>query len=321
MTVQDAIIEVYEALGEPSNLDPYTDGSFDLTKSESQKILKWLNRGQHVVMNYKFPNGRRITFRANEATVLFKSAVVEMAVLAATSTTIQLDNSGDELHGAADDAEDMLLNWVIHVSDGTGEGQTRYIVDYDDSTWTATVSEAWDTTPTTASTVELSKRAQFFRGPSAYDLEFNIPVARNEIYTVMKITDMKSRSPLAITTRDENFPRSLVSRGRPGAYYLFEDRIEFDKAPDEEIWYLVEYRKVAPEVSAASDEFYVPKPWDEAIVLWAMQRGYRLAQESDDAYATKRDFEDFMQRTQEEYESRMDREEAFVQLDRSYGNG
>lgn len=321
MTVQDAIIEVYEALGEPSNLDPYTSGTFDLAKSESQKILKWLNRGQHVVLNYKFPNGRRVSFRQNEGKVLFKSRVIELSVLAATSTTIQLDNSGDTLHAAADSATDMLNNWLIKVTDGTGEGQTRYIVDYDDSTWTATVSNAWDTTPTTASTVEVSKASQFFRASGDYDVDFNVPVDPRDIYTVLKITDINSRVPLSIVDRGENFPRSMVSRGRPGAYYIFNDRIEFDKAPDEERWYLIEYRKVANEVSAATDEFFVPPPWDEAIVLWAMQRGYRLAQESDDAYATKRDFEDFMLKTQEEAESRMDRENAYVHVDRSYSNG
>lgn len=317
MTVQDAIIEVYEALGEPSNLNPYTSGVFDLTKDESQKILKWLNRGQHVVMNYKFPNGRRVTFRANEGKVLFRSRVVELDVLAATSTTIQLDNSGDTLHSAADSAVDMLNNWVIKVTNGTGEGQTRYIVDYNNSTWDATVSEAWDTTPDATSTVEVSKAAQFFRSSSDFDVDFNIPVARNDLYTVLKITDINSRRPLGVVDRTENFPGNWVSRGQPSAYYVYDDRIEFDKAPDEERWYLIEYRKVANEVSAATDEFFVPPPWDEAIVLWAMQRGYRLAQESDDAYATKRDFEDFMLKTQEEAESRMDREEAFFYTDRS----
>lgn len=63
---------------------------------------------------------------------------------AATSTSITLASGASAV-------DDYYNGDLVHIDYGTGEGQVRYISDYNGTTKVATVSEAWTTTPDTTS--------------------------------------------------------------------------------------------------------------------------------------------------------------------------
>lgn len=72
-------------------------------------------------------------------------ATIKVGLAAAgSSTTITLDSN-------ASATDDYYNNDLVKIDSGTGEGQVRYISDYNGTTKVATITPAWDTTPDTTS--------------------------------------------------------------------------------------------------------------------------------------------------------------------------
>jgi len=72
MTLEEALIEVYESTDEQSDLDIYNGGStVDLSCRGSLRIQGLLQRAQDAVSVWKFPGGRRLRFRfMNDSVIL-----------------------------------------------------------------------------------------------------------------------------------------------------------------------------------------------------------------------------------------------------------
>lgn len=67
------------------------------------------------------------------------------------ASTSQLSPDYTTYYGKLDQRNDYYNGMKIHITDGTGVGQTREITDYVGSTRTLTVDSSWDTTPDTTS--------------------------------------------------------------------------------------------------------------------------------------------------------------------------
>jgi len=61
MTLENMIDDVWEALGEESDIDPYDgDGNIDTTSSGFVKLRRVLNRAQVQVSQWKDPSNNRL---------------------------------------------------------------------------------------------------------------------------------------------------------------------------------------------------------------------------------------------------------------------
>ena len=93
------------------------------------------------------------------AQTLTASAVTGTAA-AGASSTITL---------AAGATDDMYVGATIHITGGTGNGQSRVITDYVASTKVATVHKAWATTPDATSTYSISANAAYTPVSSGFE--------------------------------------------------------------------------------------------------------------------------------------------------------
>jgi hypothetical protein len=290
MTTEEMIVEVFEALGEPSDLFPYTSGTVvvDMTTVGAIKILKWLNRGYKRILNWKFPNGHQVRFPVQQGEIFFSTVVKSGTVASATPTEVTLD-------GGVMANDDQYNGWIVEILAGTGQGQVKVIVDFT-AARVATLADAWDTVPDGTSTYALYKRSYSFRGAAAVDVSENIPLNPiDQIASVLKITDVEGVMDLAVGGGIEGFSSGLLSHGTPSSYILLGNRIVFDVAADEVIWYRMEYSKVPEELALALDEPELPETFHEALILYAQWIGLRRSQEWGGAYSTKKDIEDLMQ--------------------------
>lgn len=297
------IVEVYEALGEPSDLSPYTTGTtLDLAAEGAIKILGWLNRAYKRILNWKFANGSQVRFPAQEGEAFFKSMVLTGTVASASSSTVVLD--------AGVDAEaDRYNGCIVEITAGTGEGQRRLIVDFSGSR-VATIDHDWDDEPTAASTYAVYKRTYKFRDSSATDADENISLSPvSEVAAISKLTDIKALSEIKRAGRIDDFPSSLLTVGIPMAYIPKGSGLVFDLAPDGTIWYKLEYVRVPPALALATDEPELPDSFNEALLLYAQWIGLRRGQEWGGAYATKRDIEDVMASLKTSLEMSFERED------------
>jgi hypothetical protein len=75
---------------------------------------------------------------------LASSIIIDGTAVSATTNTIVLDSDASSSNGAYDPA-------IIHISAGTGTGQSRIILEYNGSTKTAIVNRDWKVTPNATS--------------------------------------------------------------------------------------------------------------------------------------------------------------------------
>jgi hypothetical protein len=304
VNVQDAIVDTYEMLGEPSDLNPYSSGTFDVSSDGAQKILGWLNRAYRVIATWRYGNGTYARFPAFHKELFFQSQVVSGTAAGGGNTTITLAT------GAGDD---RYNGWLVKITSGTGSGQVRMIVDYDGSGFQATVHKAWDTNPDATSEYELYSRTMKFLDSSETNVGEHIALdPKDEIYTVLKVTDLTNLRNIPQGGRTYNYEQYLLSSGRPESYIWQSNSIIWNVASDEERWYRLEYLRTPADLSAADDEFEIPEPFANAIWMWAVWFGLKRNQEPDQAYAMRRDLEGLMDRARKTEEAMLDRSEAFM---------
>lgn len=309
MTVEDLLVEVFEALGEPSDLYIYDGaGAVDLTQSGSIRILKWVNRAYKRIVNWKFPNGSQVRFPMQSGEVFFKTKVISGTAVSGAAGYIELDSSvGTEA--------DRYNGWVLKITGGTGSGQVRLIVDFDTARL-AYVDHDFDTTPDATSTYELYKRRYWFREATAMDVDENIPMSPvNQVASVLKISDPTNSVELTDAGRIEDFADNSLAYGTPCSYVDLGESILFDVAADEEIWFRLEYSKIPDSLTALTDEPKVPVTFHEPIALYAQWLGLRRSQEWGGAYSTKRDIEDLMQTLKTSLEMSFERKDIGAYFD------
>lgn len=307
MTVEKMIIEVYEMLGEPSDLNPYTSNVFDFTTAGAVRILEWINRAYKTIAYWKLSTGRLLRFPSTYAEYNFQTAYYTGTVASATSTTITLSASQST-------TADYYNNWIIEISAGTGSGQYRYIVDYS-ANRIATINKTWNTTPDGTSTFKLYKRFMKLVDSTATDAVDNISLNPNtQLLSVIKIIDLYDGTDLTLADRVETFAGNLVSSGTPSSYYHYNNQIVFDYAIAENRWYKMEYVKILDNLTLSTDTPLLPEQFHDAIVLWAFWWGLVRNGEDQSSYARKRDVQELMTSlaTSVEYEHEKENEGMII---------
>ena len=312
MTVEDLVVGVYEESGMHSELYPYDDGgSFSLSTSGATKILGWINRAYKRVVGWKYPNGTLLRFRNMVGTIHFQMPLEDDTATAGATATITFPTGFST-------TDDYYVGWIVEIDGETGEGQRRYIVDYDGDSLVATVSHDWDTEPDSTSTILVYKNFMRFLNSSDGSASVNVSLDMvDEILAPLSLVDLKNRKPLTMSDRTETFSMNMVSPGTPTQYVWEEDgRLVFDKPVSSQLWYKLEYAKMPAALSDADEEPQIPEFWHEAIFTYAMHLAYRWTQEFAAAYALKRDMADLMSTLKGQIESSHERQDYGMTMGR-----
>ncbi len=312
MTVQDILTEVYENIGEPSDLLPFTTpgdaSTFDITISGSQRLLKWLNRAEQVISNWKFRDGRILRFRNLFTNTYFQSYVYSGTLTAGTASTITLP-FGVSVY------DNVYNGWIVEITDGTGEGQKRFIIAYDGDTLTATVHKAWDTTPDNTSVVSLYKNFEKFLLSTDVESAYHIPLsATSEMCAILKVRDLENEEDLVPRERGQFFTANLTESGIPTTYWEYGNSLYFDLAIDEVRSYEIKYVKYPEVLLTASQIPEIPIPFHEALSMWCTGNGHKRNRDAQLAYSVKRDLIDFMETMREARDLKMEMENGYLIL-------
>jgi hypothetical protein len=314
MNVEEMIIEVYENLGEPSDLSPYsdspTDETFSITEDGSVRILKWLNRAFKRIVAWKTKAGHRPRFPSMEDTVIFKSVVYDGTSLGGDSTYLILPASDDD-GNTIGNTDDQYNEWIVEIDGGTGSGQTRLIVDYAGSGRQATVHPVFNTVPDITSTFKLYKRWFKFMTAGVTGANENIALSpKTQMLSPLMLKDVENEIEIKRDDRVSSQAGALTEPGDPTVYILFGNRIWFNRAPDEEMYFILEYLKIPADLALSTDVPDIPEAFHEAIVDWATRYGLKRNQEYQSAYSLKRDVEDAMTMIIDSYEMSTERLDA-----------
>lgn len=312
-TAEQIVDELWELLGEPSDLDPDTAGGW-------AKLLRWVNEGQRAIASYRFPDGHLIRFPELQAVKYFNSVfhtgtLVGGAVASGDTPAYAQFDISDSNIGATDD---QYTEWIIDITGGTGDGQTRLITSYDGTSKIAYVNADWTTAPDSTSTYQVSKRwYQIVGSGHAFATENIVINPVNTFVALLGVWDATNKEYLdRAESRSEIFLDTIDELGEPTEYYFRGNRIVFNYAPDEDMTFRIEYYRQPTEMSATTDYPEIPDAWHQAIALAARWYGFCRAQETAMSYSSKRDFQERMQTIRQGLEMSYEIEDGGVVVDR-----
>jgi hypothetical protein len=317
MNVEEMVIDVFENLGEPSDLDIYTNGNVDLTMKGTIRILQWLNRGYRRVLTWKRSDGRLLRFPGMEGVAYHRTVVLSGQVSGANATVaeepyVMLAN------GSA--SSDIYEGWIIEITAGTGAGQKRRISKYNGIAKTAYVVVAWDTIPHGPSEADPSSYKMYkdfvrmCESGSAWEADNMLLDPQKTVLGISKIVDTTEGCDLAPASRIETFSRNWTETGIPTEYYRRGNDIVFDVAVEDERTYYIEYVKMPSALALLTDEPKVPEMYCDVIAMYAHWLGLKRNQEWSGSWAVKKDIDDLMATIKEQNEMSMEREDARVEV-------
>jgi len=281
MTLTEARDDLYGIVSKNSELDPSTPTGAEI-------LDRYLNRAYKTVLSWKGPRGA-LRFPASRATLLFQAPVYTGTASAGSSTTLTIPTSG------LITSDDYYVEWVLKITSGTGSGQARLVVGWDGTGGVATVHKAFETTPDATSVFLLTKRFMpILESGDTGEADAILLDPEDTFRGVLKITSLEDGADLVLAEGTENFSGALTETGTPGEFFVEGERVYFNLAPDETRWYRLEYARTPASLSDGAEEFSLPAPWDQAIILLA--RWWVLVRygEVEDAYSAKRDYQEFL---------------------------
>ena len=310
-SLSDMIIEVFENLGESTDLLPYSTvyGTVDLTTSGAQKLLKWINRSYRKVCATQLGDGTFVRFRSLERRVFFKPCVVQTTVVASPAAN-QVQLSGlIQNHG--------YVNWIIDIGapDVNSQGTEQHVVIASDGSANPilTLADNLSATPSPGTLVNVYKKwsacsLNAITTPALYHANEFIPVDPKEdfesalwIYDVQMQKDIRrydERTPLYKQVLTQLYPAMFWDLETPSGMWGaagIGGGIEFDVAPVGSLTFELHYYGLAEALTTVVQIPLVPEPFSEMIVKWATKTGMLRDREWDAAYALRKEFESDMQ--------------------------
>lgn len=278
MTVNEMILEVWQLIGEPSDIDP-TDGTanpgsgdIDNTSSGYTRILRMLNEGQISVATHRQVRGRQFKWRGGVLTAVI--------TLTPSSTTLSAAIAVDDFTAttALTGADDDWNAWLFKVGQ-----ETRRVVD-STTAGVLTVGKAFDQVHDNGATVTLIELPQ------------SLP---SNLWVIRKVWDFENNKHLSWSPRDVAIIDDHVV-GDPTLYWrnildMYFNGGNFDKTRK----YGVEYQRL-PLALSTTQESELPDNFHWALVLYAAGWGYWRQQESNERKNLRDEFGQFMRQRQME---------------------
>lgn len=313
MTLSDIRSQVYANLGNPTDLNPSTDTSYN-----GGPMLTWVaNEAQRQLAFWKDPQmSRQLRFRNLISDVYFTSKLITGTLTSTGTTTTVVFPSANV--GSNDD---RYNGWVVEV-----DNEMRLIVDYTGSTYTATVHKAFSSAPASGDTYKLMKRFSLLlpsthawvSSPSGEHITLPSTTDRyradGNLYEVLKIEDIDNTRVLDKAERTESYPDYINTSGDPTCWWRLGNKVYFDTNIDATNYYRMEYYRLPTDMSASTDEPEIPEVFHYGLVLWGTQWGYRRKQESSDTYSVGRELVDFMRQRASQYDVESERETNYMTL-------
>ena len=318
-TLSDMIIEVYENLGESSDLYPYgvTYGTVDLTTQGAQKLQKWINRAYRKVTSSQLADGTFVRFRSLERHAYFTQSVLNLTVSnVIDSTHIQITGLFSVVN--------KYQNWIIDLgaSSASASGTEQHLVIANDASSPPilTLANPITTTPTGGSAVNVYKKffacslnsSSIFYHPNEF-----IPIDPKEdflsalwIYDIQSMRDIKryeEKAPLRKNVLTQIYPGMFWDLETPGGMWSAQATagglglssigggIEFDVPPTNGLTFELHYYASGEQLTVLTHSPLIPEPFSEPICKWATKIGMLRDREWDGAYALRKEFESDLQ--------------------------
>ena len=331
MTILNIVKEIFEALGEPSDLDFWnsTRTAANTSSVAWKRLVDVVNEGCLALSSWKWPNGRQIRMRHVEDVVYLKMNPVEGVCSGVLPSSLEMAGLADGTNLQAGKllvGEESGATGIVLWSSGTtlmltgvegsfveGEKGKLYQREWKFETVTAALEAGQIITTTLAvdggfAATNYGSTEAISGGTAGYDpaTVTGIPVlaGKGAPIDVIGVYDVESGIALGETERQERY----VSVGRnvvaPSSIQRIPRGFVLDTWPPEGMVVAVRFTR-GPGVLGYTDteaEPELPPQFHWGLVLWGKWWGLQRSLETNDAYAVRKDLESFMSQTRTEYD-------------------
>lgn len=309
--------EIWQQIGEPDDLDPATD-----TQYNGSPLLMWIcNEAQRRIAMWKDPaTGHRNRIRSLISDLYFTSTYFEEELDDDATDAATVILPAADVLGGSSTYDDCYNGWIFEY-----ENEAKVIIDYDGTSYTATLHEDLSSTPEAEDDYKLYKNFYYLM-PSAHawvgehitlPATTDVTRATGNLLEVLKVIDLTEERELS-KSRGSFYP--IVGRTSPGAageWFRIGNKLTFDKPQDDDYSYYLEYYRLPMEMAGNDSEPELPEMFHYAIVLWGMWWGYNRQQDATSAWAKKQDFNEYMKSIISQYELSSERSELYGSLQRN----
>ena len=297
MTIVELVKNLYEGSYEQDELVPYNAlGVIDEAVPGCADIIGYINRAISIVSTWKFPNGTRIRFKANNGMryvttpdtgyQYLQNDPTGAASLAAGFVLAADAIAPTALHQVTLPAqfnrvEDYYKGWILAFPDNiryfitSSDGATIYLENAIDIAYN---NYPFMLHPTILSIGEYADNAiylpEFISLASLYDRTNGAAVLRKE--------------------PSDNTDGAETTIGNPSSYELYGSDLYFDVALREQVTLRVRYWKYPAPIVTVNDRIELPRAFHDAIYLCAKTDLLRRIGEATEAYASWRSLEELM---------------------------
>lgn len=277
MTTQELITELSRSLGNRTDID-------------NTRYVLWLNWSiLEICSMWRGGLISPVRFHALEGYKLFATSIVSNVTVSATTTGITLAAGDVE---ADDYYNDMVIEITAYDEDGAGTDtpsgllyQKRVIYDYTQSTNTAVISEAWDTTPDEYTTYSIYKRK--------YSILTDLGISPiSSLMAFQRIEKQSDSTEIPQVEWRELIGSNYTSTGEANQFAVRGDYLILDPTPNEAVSYRVYYYRYPSLFTTdnLSAECELPVDWHEIVLMGAVSKGFDKLMEPDRAAESNKKF-------------------------------
>lgn len=305
---------IWQGIGEPTDLDPDTD-----TQYNDGPLLAFIaNEAQRRIAMWKDPvKGHRLRLQSLFGDMYFQSTYFDEDLDddAASTTSITLPST--DVLGGSSTYDDVYNGWVLEIS-----SEAKIIIDYDGTSYTATVHEAYGSAPVATDGYKLYKNFYYLL-PSTHAWvgeHISKPAttdkykATGNLIEILKVVDLNNEREVG-KARGSYYPtNSLDSPGDPAQWWRFGNKLIFDRPQDETLSFYTEYYRLPLDMAGSDSEPEIPEMFHWGIVLWGINWGFARQQDFSAKWSGGQDFLAFMRSTKSEYDIMSERGELYGSL-------
>lgn len=311
MTIGEAIIEVYEHTGEPSNLDPflstssppYSTSDLDTSSYGYLKLADYIERGIRRVITYK--SGRsRFRFDETKKRILWSLTITEYDDVQVGADYIQFNTGLTAAQAATYVGKQYIL---------TGENDGATTTDLVDKFFTI-VDYTWSDANAYGVNFETDIDLTDYVTESYAEIrtaerEYELP---SDVLEVLKLTSFSDGNELDYLSRQETaFYETNPTVVIPTQFYEYNNTVVFNSVPPVVSRFWLEYAAfVTVDTTSISTNLPFREMFDQAIIQWANYWVHDLMHEPERALFAKSDFDKIMKSIQESHEFRYDRTDS-----------
>lgn len=293
MTLREIVIEIFEALGEPSDLDfwlsrPTTtsEGTIDTSSPGWRRLVRVVNQATLALANWKWPSGRLIRMRFTE----------DIASFSTSSITSTLSTISENIGIVSPEIPESFIGSLVIGQTSGFRAVLSWVVG------TTVQFSRMSGTPSPGETIRVVTREYRF-GNSAGSGIIPVKMTKGAPITVVEVR-LGDGTPIEETPESDRFMVPEMTETTPTGFYRVKGGFLFDRWPKDGLEFLVRYQRQPCPLSGEDEEEEpeIPIQYHYGIVLWGIWWGLRRNEESNDAYAVRKDLEDFMAKVRSEDE-------------------